>query len=66
MTLRMLIALDPQSRHVSGRIFKRRFEIESACLQNGYQQPHDSVIQNSAGWYSGLQNFLQAQGSSRS
>ncbi len=51
-----------QSRHVSGRILKRSFDIRNALLQNGYRQPHDRVIHQSAAWSASSQNFRQMHG----
>ncbi|OBK19277.1 hypothetical protein A5636_17805 [Mycobacterium asiaticum] len=54
------------SRQVNGRIFNRIFDMRNALLQNGYRQPHESVIHQSAVWSASSQNFRQMHGISQS
>lgn len=61
-TLLITMSCEEQSRHVSGRIFKRSFDTRNALLQNGYRQPHDNVIHQSAAWSASSQNLRQMHG----
>jgi hypothetical protein len=56
------MSCDEHSRHVSGRILRRNFDIRKALLQNGYRHPHDRVTHQSAAWSASLQNFRQMHG----